>query len=55
MIDAPLGWVPVSNRRVGRAVDLLDALAVADPSDVRMLHPGILGNLTEEVLAVDQV
>ena len=55
MIDAPLGRVPVSNRRLGRTVDLLDALAVTDPSDIRMLHPGILGNLAEEILAVDQL
>ena len=55
MIDAPLGRVPVSNRRVGRTVDLFDAFAVADPSDIRMLHSGILGHLTEEILAVDQL
>ena len=54
-IDAPLGGIPVLDRLRCGAIDLLDAGTIADAFEIRVLDAGILRDLAEEVLAVDEL
>ena len=54
-IDAPFGGIPVLDRLGRGTIDLLDAGTTAGPFNVGMLDSGILRDLAEEVLTVDEL